>query len=69
LCSTLKVLLIHLQSSSHPFNCCAYIDLIIFEQLSYVLPLLFFLLTNTNFIRTFGNFLEQNVLWLSLQLQ
>ncbi len=41
LCSTLKVLLIHLQSSSHPFNCYAYIDLILFEQLSYVLPLLF----------------------------
>jgi len=30
LCSTLKVLLIHLQSSSHPFNCCAYIGLILF---------------------------------------
>lgn len=44
LCSTLKVLLIHLQSSSHPFNCCAYISLILFEQLSHVLPLLFWCL-------------------------
>lgn len=44
LCSTLKVLLIHLQSSSHPFNCCAYIGLILFEQLSHVRPLLFWCL-------------------------
>jgi hypothetical protein len=41
LCFTLKVLLIHFESFSHPFNCCAYIGLILFEQLSYVLSLLF----------------------------